>query len=146
AGVGARVDDHAETGVGNPLLPGQARGDLKNLADNRVVVGLDVEHARDMLARNDENVHRRLWLDIPEGNDAIVLVEDTRVDLSFHQGAKQTAIHARLLKFSRVATVSRRRRAGARRSARLQFPPARFAATSPRTGPRCTRRWAVRTR
>jgi hypothetical protein len=45
-------------------------------------------------------MHRRLRLDVPERNDAIVLIDDIGVDLSFDKRAKKTAVHRMLLKIT----------------------------------------------
>jgi hypothetical protein len=96
--VGARIDDHAKSGVGNSVFARQARRDLEDLTDERVIIGFDIEHARDVLSWNEKNMHRRLRLDVPERNDTIVLIDDIGVDLSFDKRAKKTAVHRMLLK------------------------------------------------
>ena len=57
------------------------RADAEELADERLVLGREVVHRRDVLARDDEHVRRRLGLDVLERDGVRVLVDDLRRDL-----------------------------------------------------------------
>ena len=72
AGVGAGVDDDPEAAFGDPLIAGETRGHLKNLADDRTIVRFDIKNAGEMFARNDQKMNRRSRLEVLESNDAIV--------------------------------------------------------------------------
>ena len=50
-GVGAGVDDDLEAAFGDPLIAGETRGHLKNLADDRTIVRFDIKNAGEMFAR-----------------------------------------------------------------------------------------------
>src|SRR5688572_31406044 len=93
--VGAGIDDHAKPRVGDSPLARQPRRDLKDLADQRAVLGLDIEHARDVLARNQKNMDGRLRPDVGESDDTLVLINRVGLDLPLRDTAKQTTIHER---------------------------------------------------
>lgn len=48
---------------------------------------------RNVAPRNDENVSRRLWRDIAEGDDVVILVNPVRRDLVRHDLAEETIGH-----------------------------------------------------
>src|SRR4030095_11239602 len=64
AGVGAGIDDDAKSALGDSQVLGQLPGYLKNFSNERAVARFDIEHARDVLARNNENMHGRPGLDV----------------------------------------------------------------------------------
>lgn len=96
AGIGPMVDDNAETLICNAVLPGKLRSQLKDLTDNRSVIRRQIHQVRDVLAGNDQKVNRRLRINVPEGHQRFVLVNDIAFDLTFDNATKKTITHALL--------------------------------------------------
>src|SRR3954467_12357902 len=46
----------------------------------------------DVLRRGDENMRRRLWIDVSEGHDAVFVVEERDGNLLFHDPTEQTVV------------------------------------------------------
>ena len=87
-GIGAGVDHDAITAVGDSLLARQPRRDLKDLADQRAGMLGAVRHADQMLARNNQNMHRRLGRDVLERDYGIVLINQIGLNLALDNAAK----------------------------------------------------------
>jgi hypothetical protein len=87
-GVGTGINRHPKAAFGNAVIAGKLSGDLKNLADDRVVLWLDIEHAGDVLARNDQKMNRRLGIDVFKDDDVIVFKNDVRLYLLGDDAAK----------------------------------------------------------
>src|SRR6266545_6092666 len=104
------VDDHAKAALGDAMLARKPRHDLKNLPDERAVVRVDIEDTDDMLAGNDQNMHRRSWSDISKGHYGIVPINDIRGNFSLDNAAKEAISHLTLLKNSRYESEINRRR------------------------------------
>src|SRR5690606_20581097 len=73
---------HDEAVVREPLLRRHLPGGREEVAHERLVLFLDGVGARDRLARDDEDVDGRGRLDVPEGDAAVVLVDDVAGDLA----------------------------------------------------------------
>src|ERR671919_279528 len=93
ARIGPGVDDHAKTALGDAMLARQARRDTEDLSDERVVVEFDIENARNMFARNNEDMHRRPGSDVLECNHGIVAIDNACLSPSLYNAAKKTVIH-----------------------------------------------------
>jgi hypothetical protein len=106
AGIGSGIDDDAKAGFSDTMLARQARRDTEDLSDERVVVGFDIENARDMFARNNENMHWRPGSDVLEGNHGIVAIDDACLSPSLYNAAKQAVIHRIFLENSSEANQS----------------------------------------
>jgi hypothetical protein len=72
-GVPAAIDHRPETVLIQPFAFGQARRPEKKRSEN-LLVGIEV--GGDMLFRDDQEVNRRLGIDILEGQAAFVLIQD----------------------------------------------------------------------
>src|ERR1044071_9939209 len=115
--VGPGVDDHAKPAFADPVLTRQPGGNLKNLADELGIVRFDVEQPGQVLARNDQKVHRRSRPDVLERDHPFVLVNNVRLCLAVDNRAEQTITHASLpARLLSVREFSRSRPAGARKS------------------------------
>src|SRR6266545_7337468 len=82
------VDDHAKAALGDAMLARKPRRDLKNLPDERAVVRVDIEDTDDMLAGNNQKMHRHPWRDVFEDHHGIVLIDDIRRNFPLDNAAK----------------------------------------------------------
>src|SRR5690349_19537365 len=80
--VRARIDHDPEAALRDSLVAGELTRRHKNLADDRAVFRFNIENTRDMFARNDEKMNRRLGIDVPEDHHVIVLIDDVGFDFS----------------------------------------------------------------
>ena len=80
AAVGTVVDDEA-VAVGKTGLLGDFRRLQQQMAEHRVVGGRGIGDAGDGLARHDENVRGCLWVEVAEGEDVLVFVNQVRRNL-----------------------------------------------------------------
>lgn len=87
-GISAGVDHDAKTAVGDTLLARQPCRDLKELADQRAVRFGDVRDADQMLARNDQNMHRRLGRNVFERDDGIILINQIGLNFAVNDAAE----------------------------------------------------------
>src|SRR6266511_943447 len=74
-------------------LPRELRRDAEQLPRERVVLRGEVVERRDVLARDDEQVHRRLRVDVLESHDVRVLMDELRGDLPLDDLAEQAVRH-----------------------------------------------------
>lgn len=70
------VNHHTVTVLRNPLLLRQLIGDGKNFADQLFILLLDIEQRGEVLARDDQDVNRRLGVNILKRNNGTVLIDD----------------------------------------------------------------------
>jgi hypothetical protein len=71
AAFGAGADDDA-VAFAEPLLARDVGRCVKKTAKQGFVSGFSMGQRREMLLRDDQNVRRRLWVDVVEGEDLIV--------------------------------------------------------------------------
>src|ERR1043166_2272972 len=76
-GIRPGIDGDAKAALGDAVLASQLRGYLKDLADDRMVFGLNIEDSRDVL----EDDHR------------VILEYHVRLDLLSDDAAKQAVGH-----------------------------------------------------
>jgi len=81
AGIGAVVDDEAEA-AGELKFFGDGAGREEQEAENRFVGGRRFAYTRNYDFGDDEQVHRRLRIDVVDDDAAVVLVFDFRGDLA----------------------------------------------------------------
>ena len=74
--VGVAVEDGSEAALAVAMLARQRRSAADHLANEPVVFGGNVVEGRDVAARYHQNMHRRLRVDVLDGNQPIVLVDD----------------------------------------------------------------------
>ena len=84
AGIAAMVDDEAEAFV--PRLDAELFGDTARREQQGAERGLIFRHGladtRDELLRHDEDVNGSLRIDVVEGGDEVVLIDERRGDLT----------------------------------------------------------------
>src|SRR5207248_776880 len=73
--------DHQAIPLGDAELLRQLGGDKVKVAEQLAVLGLDIGVRGDDLTRDDQDVHRRLGIDIPKRQAAVVFVDDGGRDL-----------------------------------------------------------------
>src|SRR5258706_7147179 len=89
----AAVEHDAKAVLRDALLLGEAVGDGTTIADELVIVLLQLEQRRDVLHRHDQDMDRRLGPDVLEGDDRVVAIDDVALDLPFDDAAKKTVAH-----------------------------------------------------
>jgi len=86
SGICALVDDHA-------VSPGEAellRNHLRRVKQIFVISLIrKLREARNLLARNDQNMHRSLRLDIPKGHHVVVLIHNVSRNLALDDLGEQ---------------------------------------------------------
>ena len=106
------VENRAVSTFGVPVLCRQRRPATDHLAHEPVVVGTKVVQARDMTARHNEHVHRSLWVDVFERDQAIVGIDNRAGDLASDDLAEEAVGHRA------IVVLSDRRPASAKATAR----------------------------
>ena len=74
--VSVAVEDGSETALAVAVLARQRRSATDHLANEPVVFDGDVVESRDVAPWYYQNMHRRLRVDVLEGNQPIVLIDD----------------------------------------------------------------------
>src|SRR5690606_22015652 len=87
-----RVHDQAVAVLRDPLLRRDRAGRDEQLAEQRGIRRLDVVHRADVTLRDDQNVQRRLRVDIPERQQLIRLVHDLRRTLPTYDATEETVL------------------------------------------------------
>ena len=90
AGVGVAVEDRAETARRVAALGGERGTTPDHPADKAVVLGRQVVQRRHVRARYDEHVHRRLRIDVGEGDELGVFIHARRRDLAGDDATEET--------------------------------------------------------
>jgi len=87
--VGAHVEDGSIPRVGDPFLAGDlGRGEMERPQDPSMLVAGLVQ-GREVLPGDDQDVDRRLRMNVPERHHLLILVDEHRRDLSFGDLAEQ---------------------------------------------------------
>ena len=76
ATIDAAIKYASITISGNPQIMSKILGCEMHMSQQLSVLSLDLEHAGDVFARDDQYVHRCLWVDIPKRNHLFILVDD----------------------------------------------------------------------
>lgn len=82
APIRAIINDETETGVVEALQLGNVLGNVDQMAEQRFVGDLGFGHARDFLLGDDQDMDRRLGIDVVEGQAEVVLEGDLGRDLA----------------------------------------------------------------
>lgn len=90
AAVLADIDDHAIAGI-KFFLAGDFGRSPQEMAEQSAVFGGRLGEGGDVLARNDEQMHRSLGVDVGEGEALLVLVDAGRGDASIGDFAEKAA-------------------------------------------------------
>lgn len=93
-GLGVGVDHGSEAGTVDPLLFRDTGSHLKQVSEHRLFTRKLRVQRSDVLARNDEEVNRRLGMDVFERHTLIVLVQYLRVGLPRGDAAEDTPEHS----------------------------------------------------
>jgi hypothetical protein len=93
ARVSSWIDDHTEAIFGNTLLARQFCDHEENLTHNNLIVRLQIQNRGDMLARNDQDMDRRLRTNVPEGDYGFVSVNDIPFNSAFNNATEKTITH-----------------------------------------------------
>ena len=93
AGVAVGVEDRPKSAGRDAAGLRDQRGASHHLADELVVVGGEIVERRDVPPRHDEDVGRRLRIDVVEGDDALVFEDDGGVDFVIHDRAEEARRH-----------------------------------------------------
>src|SRR5690606_6373541 len=88
------IHDHPKP-LAAALLRGEALGGEKNMAGQGSVVISQVIKGGDVSFRNDQKMHRRLWVDVMKGDHLVVFVENACRNLTGNDLAEE-AFHRRL--------------------------------------------------
>ena len=92
AGARAGVDDDAES-ASDCKLAGKLGGHAVEVADQRLVGGIGLERRRKVFARNDQQMHRRLRVDVVKGEAGIIGIGDFGGDLPVHDFAEEAGCY-----------------------------------------------------
>ena len=83
--------DHSAIATMEPFRPGDLGCGPMQVADQRIVLFAGVGDGGDVLAGNDKDVNRGLWIDIGEGIALVVLVYGLGGNASINDLTKDTA-------------------------------------------------------
>jgi len=96
--IGAVVNDHAITRISDAKLAGEPARDHEQLAHNFDVAFTQLVYCTNVLARNDQHMYRRSRVNIVKGHDVIILVRETRRDVTAGNPTEKTGfIHLHCL-------------------------------------------------
>lgn len=84
------VKNRAVTFFGNPELLRKLASRCKDVSENRGVLFRDIVQRRDVFARAEEYVNRRLGLDVMKCEDLIVFVSDLGWQFLLRDAAEKT--------------------------------------------------------
>ena len=91
--VRSGVHDDSEAALGHAVLGRQPPGHRHRVADGRPVLFLQIRYAADVFPGNDQEMHRRVGVDVPEGQHGFVTVDDIPGYLPGGDTAEQTVGH-----------------------------------------------------
>jgi hypothetical protein len=108
AGGGIAIHYDAVSVIRKTLIGGNPGGSNKQFTDKRFVPVLEVIHGRDMATWYQQYVRRRFWIDIPERDKRVVLINNIRGQITVNNPAEKTVIftHKPPL-FDQAASVKR---------------------------------------
>ena len=89
----AVVENDTEALLSDPLISRQLGSYTMNLPDKLLIPLLQIEEGLYVFARDDQDMNRRLGVDVPKRDDELVLVNDIPFDISFDNAAKKTFVH-----------------------------------------------------
>ncbi len=79
--------------IGNTFLLGDSRRRPRQPAEQQRIRLRCIREPREVLARNDENMHRRGRLGVPKCHHIVVLVDNRRRNLAAGDLAKEAIVH-----------------------------------------------------
>ena len=87
------VENHAKAVLRDPLILRQPGSRIKNIPHKPLIPLLQIEERRDVFTRDDQDMDRRLGVDVPKGHNGLVLVDDIPFDIAFDDAAEKTTVH-----------------------------------------------------
>ena len=93
-GIGSVVDNKPVTALLEAELRRNFGGFQKQMAEHLMILRLRVAQSRNGPAWNDQHMHRSSRIDIANGEDKIVLVNDVTRDLTSGNFFKQSFAHS----------------------------------------------------
>src|SRR5450432_3363291 len=103
--IGIRIDDHTISGLGDSLALRQLRRQPRHLTDDQRI--LHIGERRDVRARNDDDVRRRLRIDVAEGDALRRLRDELRGNLAADDAAEEAVVRHALARWRRTAPRAR---------------------------------------
>ena len=94
AGVGTVVEDETVAAFFQAEFLRDFGGFEQQMAEGLMIFGAGFGEARTWFLGNDQNVRRRLRLDVAEGDDQVVFEDDVRRDFAGDDFFKQSFAHA----------------------------------------------------
>ena len=88
--VAAVVDHKAVAGFGDAEFLGERCGGEQEVTERGLVGGAGFADAGDKFLRDDEHMHRRLWVDIVDGDAEVVLVRELGRNLAVDDLLKES--------------------------------------------------------
>jgi hypothetical protein len=93
AAVALAVDDKPRSFFSAAQFFCQLLGFIENLPQKAAVSRFQVHNARDMPFRDDEEMHRRLWVHIMKGKHIVILVDFLAGDFPLNNFTENTVTH-----------------------------------------------------
>ena len=88
------VQYQAESPLGDALLPGDVVCHQEEVSEESIITLACIKERREMPAGNNQDVDRRLRVDVLEGYGVIVLVDDLGRKLPLNDLTEETGFHA----------------------------------------------------
>jgi hypothetical protein len=105
-GAAPSIDNNAKAILGNAKIIGHARADAQEIAKQRLIIARSIIKRIHMFARDNQNVFRRLRINIMESHAPFILINNIGRLIASANSAKQTIIrHIIPLYFS--STISK---------------------------------------
>ena len=89
-GIGAGINDQPEPAPVDRLLPCEPGSRPADPADQLPVLFDHLRQAGDMLLRDDQYMHRGPGINIPEGQNLIIFIDDLRRNVLIYNFAENT--------------------------------------------------------
>ena len=115
AGVGAVVEDEAVAAFFQAEFLRDFGGFEQQMAEGLMIFGAGFGEARNRFPGNDQNMRRRLRIDVAEGDDLVVLEDDVRRNFAGDDFFKESFAHGRI---QRKGAKKQRRKADTLKSNR----------------------------
>lgn len=88
-GVRPNIEHQPVAAIGQPFFPGDAVRGAKEGGEQLGIERVRFIDAADVVARNHQDVRRRLGMDVAESDDLIVLIDDLSWDLARRDAAER---------------------------------------------------------
>lgn len=89
-GIGAGISDQPEPAPVDGLLLRDPGGHPADPADQLPILFGNLRQSGDMLLRDDQDMHRRPGINIPEGQDFFIFIDDLRRNVLIYNFAENT--------------------------------------------------------